>query len=161
MELYTVLHYCPSHLIESAKMLVFFEHLITRHSLKTLVAATMNNIAPRADKMIGDFSSMNMWYQNLDNIYKFALGPLLATFSTTKQLGLLKTLNPPFLSDYDQQGDKEDYKGAFSLPGKDPPTTNLFSQVVVWLKSVTRLILTSTPFLILPSFPFAHSRQAW
>ena len=92
----------------------------------------MNSIPPRADEMIQDFSSIKMWYQKLVNIYKFALGPLLATFSTTKQLGLLKTLNPPFLSDYDQQGDREDYKGASSLPGKDPPTTKLFfSQMVV------------------------------
>ena len=162
MELYTVLHYCPSHLVESSKMFVFFEHLITHHSLKTLLAATMNSIAPRADKMIRDFSSINMWYKKLDNIYKFALGPLLATFSTTKQLGLLRTLTPPFLSDYDQRGDKEDCKEASFLPGKDPPTAKLISsQVVVWLISATHLILILTPCLLLPSFPFVHSRQAW
>ena len=50
-ELFTALCDCPEHLIESAKMFFFFEHLIKHHSLDTLIASTINNIAPRAEKI--------------------------------------------------------------------------------------------------------------
>ena len=45
-------------------------------------------------------------YESLDEIYNFALGPVLASFSTTKQLEMMKTLKPPFLDDYNHgEGD--------------------------------------------------------
>ena len=135
IELYTVLHSCPIHLVESAQMFVFFEHLITHHSLKTLVAATMNNIKPRADEKIQDFSSIDLWYQKLDEVYNFALGPVLAAFSTTKQLRTMRTLKPPFLMSVDNKDeDGQNCKGDSCLSGKDPSSTKLQTcQVVIFL----------------------------
>ena len=124
IELYSVLKYCPSQLIESAKMFVFFEHLITHHSLETVIAATINNIAPRAGNWIQDFSSINMWYHKLDLIYNFDLGPALAAFSTTKEQEMLRKLKPPFLDDYNQHGDGQDCKEASCISGNDPPFKN-------------------------------------
>ena len=96
-ELFTALRDCPEHLNESAKMFFFFEHLIKHHSLETLIASTMNNIAPRADKSIKDFSSVNMWYRRLDEIFDFELDTALDGFSTTSQQMWMRMANPPFL----------------------------------------------------------------
>ena len=125
IELYSVLHYCPNYVVDAAKMFVFFEHLLTHHSLETVIAATMNNIAPRADKRIKDFSSMNMWYIKLDKIFNFALGPVLATFSTTEQLEILTKMKPPFLDDFSRPGDGYDCKGSVCLSGKDLKSAHL------------------------------------
>ena len=97
-ELFTILRDCPDHLIESAKMFFFFEHLIKTHSLETLIASTMNNIAPRADKNIMDSSSVNLWYTRLDEFFDFELGPVFDAISTSKQRGALRHMNPPFLA---------------------------------------------------------------
>ena len=104
-ELYTALRDCPEHLIESAKMFFFFEHLIKHHSLETLIASTMNSIAPRADKNMKDFFSVDLWYKRLDEVYDFKLGPALNAFSTIKQKDLMKGLDPPFLMD--ENGEKK------------------------------------------------------
>ena len=95
--LLTALRDCPEHLIESAKMFFFFENLIKHYSLQTLIASTMNNIAPRADKKIKDFSSVNMWYRRLDEIFDFELGSALEAFSTSTQQMWMKISNPPFM----------------------------------------------------------------
>ena len=111
-ELYSILHYCSKNLGDAAKMFVFFEHLITHHSLETVIAATMNSIPPRADKRMQDFSSINMWYKQLDKIYNFALGPVQAMFSSTKELKILNKLKPPFLDGFNQHGYGQECKEA-------------------------------------------------
>ena len=117
-ELFTALCDCPEHLIESAKMFFFFEHLIKHHSLETLTASTMNNIAPRADKNIKHFTSINLWYTRLDEIFDFELGAVLDAFSTTKQKGLMKGLNPPFLMDENGKKKKVPYTSGDNLFNK-------------------------------------------
>ena len=93
-------------------MFFFFEHLIKHHSLETLIASTMNSIAPRADKNIKDISSVNLWYTRLDEIFDFELGAALEAFSTTNQQNLMKALKPPFLLD-----GKQEKKGMCHLSG--------------------------------------------
>ena len=44
-ELYSIIK-CPFHLTEAAKLSQFFRHLLTSHSLNTVVASTMRNIQP-------------------------------------------------------------------------------------------------------------------
>ena len=111
-ELFTALRDCPEHLNESAKMFFFFEHLIKHHSLETLIASTMNNIKPRADKTINDFSSVNMWYRRLDEIFDFELDSALEAFSTSNQQISMRFLNPPFLMD-----EKKEKKNVSHLSG--------------------------------------------
>ena len=97
IELLTILQDCSSHLVESVKMGFFFEDLITHHSLETVIASTMNSIRPRANKtMLEDFSSVNMWYNKLDDIFKFSLGDELSALTSTKQQRLLSDESPPF-----------------------------------------------------------------
>ena len=94
-ELYSVLKDYSNTSIESAKMFIFFESLIMHHSLETLIASTVNTITPRANN-VQDYSSINMWYNKLDDVFKFDLGPAIAIFSTTKQQDQMAVLGPPF-----------------------------------------------------------------
>ena len=51
---YSALTYCPDHLLETATLSVFFESLLDSESLRSVVAATMHNIQPRAGNRIKD-----------------------------------------------------------------------------------------------------------
>ena len=97
LELYSYLHYCQSQVVEAARLSVFFEALLSDQSLMTVVASTVNNIQPRAGDKLQDLTAMNMWFEQLDNRLNFSLGPLLIALSSTKELEMLKELDPPFL----------------------------------------------------------------
>ena len=97
LELYSYLHYCQSDVVEAAQLSVFFEALLSNHSLGTLVASTMNNLQPRVGHNLLDLTSMNMWFEQLDKEFDFSLGLVLAALSTTTELKRLKDLDPPFL----------------------------------------------------------------
>ena len=60
MELYSINHYCPEKLTEAAKLYSFFENLLSKENLPTVVAATMHNIQPRAGDNVKDFEAINM-----------------------------------------------------------------------------------------------------
>ena len=95
-ELYSILQ-CPQQLVESAKLSALFESLLTNHSLNTVVAATMENIQPRAGDNIKDFTAINMWYERLDERYNFSLGSNILPLLTSDNLRQLGTLDPPYL----------------------------------------------------------------
>ena len=99
-KLFSVLHYCPQHLVESAKLSAFFGSLLKVHSLETVLAATMHNLQPRASDNIKDFTTMNMWFDRLSKRYNFSLGPAIIGMSTTEQLSDLAKLDPPYLKEY-------------------------------------------------------------
>ena len=84
-------------MVEAAKLAVLFESLLTNQNLNTVVAATMENIQPRADDNIKDFTAINMWYERLDERYNFSLGSNILPLLTTDNLKQLETLTPPFL----------------------------------------------------------------
>ena len=98
-QLLSAIWYCPHNMVESAKLSVFFESLLTNHSLEKVVTATMNSIQPRAGDTIQDFTAINMWYEELDRRYNFSIGPIVAALLTSEQLNQLKGLYPPFLYD--------------------------------------------------------------
>ena len=100
-QLYAAMHYCPSHLVEAAKLSHFFESLLlANHNLNTVVAATMNSIQPRAGESIEDFTAVNMWYERLDKRYNFSFGPVILPLLTADNLEQLARLDPPYLRDY-------------------------------------------------------------
>ena len=96
MQLYLVLLVCPRTLIETAKLAVMFESLITNENLNTVVAATMHNIQPRAGDNIKDFTAINMWYQRLDEKYNFSLVDAILPLMTTDDMKQMEKLTPPF-----------------------------------------------------------------
>ena len=98
-EFYSALYYCPDHLLEAARLSVFFESLISSHSLRTVVAATMHNIQPRAADRIRDFTAINNWYRYLDDRFNLSLGPAIFNLFTSEELAKLTALQPPFLDD--------------------------------------------------------------
>ena len=98
-EFYSALYYCPDHLLEAARLSVFFESLISSHSLRTVVAATMHNIQPRAADRIRDFTAINNWYRFLDGRFNLSLGPAIFNIFTSEELAKLGALQPPFLDD--------------------------------------------------------------
>ena len=99
LELYSVIHNCPSHLEEAAKLSIFFESLLTNDNLNSVVAATMENIQPRAGDNIKDFTAINMWYERLDERYNFSLGSNILPLMTTDNLEQLAALDPPFMKE--------------------------------------------------------------
>ena len=100
VELFSYIHSCEKKMVEAAKLSVFFEKLLTDHTLETIVASTMNNMQPRVGDKLDDLTAMNMWFEHLDKKLNFSLGPLLIGLSSTSQLKRLKELNPPFLRKY-------------------------------------------------------------
>ena len=85
-KLLAVILHCPDHLVEAAKLSFFFKTLLTNHSLETVVAATMNSIQPRAGDTILDFSTVNMWYDRLDQMYNFSIFLILTALYTNALL---------------------------------------------------------------------------
>ena len=98
-ELYTALHDCPGKLIEASKLSTMFESLLTEHNMNTVVAATMENIQPRAGDNIKDFTAINMWYERLDERYNFSLGPNILPLMNSENMKQLKTLTPPYMKE--------------------------------------------------------------
>ena len=87
-------------MVEAAQLSIFFEDLLTNHCLGTLVTSTMNNLQPRVGDNLLDLTPMNMWFEHLDKKLNLSLGPLLIDLSTTKELEMLKDLDPPYLRRY-------------------------------------------------------------
>ena len=101
VELYAALHNCSDKLKEAAKLSEFYESLLTNENLNTVMTATMHNIPPRAGDNIKDFTTINMWYQRLDERYNFSLGSKILPLMTTKILTQTVALDPPFLRKYE------------------------------------------------------------
>ena len=105
-ELFAVMK-CPyARTGEAAKMLQLFKHLLTSHSLKTVVASTIRNIQPMAGDAVKDFTAINMWYERLDSRYNFSLGPAILPLLRTDNLTQLAKLDPPYLKDFKASIDK-------------------------------------------------------
>ena len=119
MKLYSVVHNCPRYLEEAAKLSLFFETLLTNHSLNTVVAAILHSVQPRAGNSIKDFTAVNMWYERLDKRYNLSLGPSILGLMTTETLTQLKTLDPPYLEDYKESIHEHEDESMSSLFGKE------------------------------------------
>ena len=59
----------------------------------------MHNIQPRAGDNIKDFTAINMWYERLDERYKFSLGPVILPLMTMDNLEQLENVDPPFMKE--------------------------------------------------------------
>ena len=99
MQLYSIIHSCPSNLVEAAKLSLFFENLLTNHSLNSVVAATMHSIQPMAGDNVKDFTAVNMWYERLARRYNFSLGSNIHGLLTSEKLKNLLALDPPYMKD--------------------------------------------------------------
>ena len=101
--MYEVVRFCPDHQHEATRLSVLFQHLLTEHSLGTVVAATFNNV-DASD--IQDNTTMNMWhkylYKELDSRFNFSLGQSVIALSTVDQLKELAKLDPPYLDKYEE-----------------------------------------------------------
>ena len=106
------------HLVETAKLSALFESLLTNHNLNTVVAATMENIQPRAGDNIKDFTAINMWYERLDERYNFSLGSNILPLMTTDNVIQLETLDPPFMKEIKAMINDTQHGNLSSLYGK-------------------------------------------
>ena len=96
-QLYSTVHYCPSTPAEAAKLSLFFVNLLTSHSLKEVVSATLQSIQPKAGNILENFSAMNKWYHQLERRYNLStLGLIVNALSSNEQLKGLNQLNSPF-----------------------------------------------------------------
>ena len=100
-QMYEALQFCPDHQDEGKRLALFFESLMTNHSLETAVAATFNNVD---DSDIQDHTTINLWqkylYKELDSRFNFSLGQRVIAISTIEQLQELAKLGPPYLDQY-------------------------------------------------------------
>ena len=117
-ELYSVVLFCPDHLVEGAKLSLLFETLLQKQNLRTVVAATMQNIQPRAGDNIKDFTAINMWYKRLDKRFNFSLGPAIFPLMTSDNLTQLEALDPPYMKNNDASTHKISYDNVSKLLGK-------------------------------------------
>ena len=99
IELFSIMEY-PFQVAEEAKLSQFFRHLLTNHSLNTVVASSMRNLQPLAGDDVKNFTLINMWYERLDERYNFSLGANILPLMTSENLKQLGTLDTPFLQDY-------------------------------------------------------------
>ena len=95
-ELFSIMK-CPFHVAEAAKLSHFFRHLLTNHTLYTVVASTLHNMQPMAGDNIKDFTAINMWYERLDKRYNLSFGPAILPLLKTEHLTQLAELHPPYL----------------------------------------------------------------
>ena len=106
-QMYEALHFCADHQDEGKRLSLFFESLLTGHTLGTVLASTFNNLEPRLDTGIQDYTAMTMWhnylYKELDTRYNFSLGPSVIVLSTSEQLQELARLEPPYLREFGGQ----------------------------------------------------------
>ena len=118
IELYSEVQNCPSHIVDAAKMSIFFEHLLNYHNLNTVVAATLHSIQPNANNSIEDFTAANMWYDRLDKRYNFSLGPVILPLLASDNLTQLAALDPPYLKDYKTLINEEGHENMSTIYGK-------------------------------------------
>ena len=98
-QLYSSIHYCPSTLAEAAKLSFFFGHLVTNHTLNTVISSTMQTIQPKSGSILQDFSAINKWYSELENRYNFSsLEVTITALSSEEQLKRLSKLGAPFVT---------------------------------------------------------------
>ena len=121
-QMYEALHFCPDHQDEGKRLSLFFESLLTNHSLGTVVAATFYNVEERQDSGIQDYTSMNMWhkylYKELDSRFNFTLGPSVVAISTVEQLKEMRKHDPLYLEQYEECIDQtETTCGKMNLSG--------------------------------------------
>ena len=108
--------YCQ--LIEATIPSSFFESLLINHNLNTVVAATMENIQPRAGDNIKDFTAINMWYERLDERYNFSLGSNIFPLMTSDNLKQLAMLDPPFMNKINSRINDVKFNNMASISGK-------------------------------------------
>ena len=116
-ELFSIMK-CFPHVTEEAKLSHFFRHLLTNHTLNTVVASTMRNIQPMAGDNIKDFTALNMWYERLDKRYNLSFGPVILPLMETEHLTLLARLDPPYLKDFKDNIDEQQPHNLSTMFGK-------------------------------------------
>ena len=123
LDLYSVLHYCPSKLVEAAKLAALFESILIEENLNTVVAATVHNIQPGANDNVKDFTEINKWYKMLNERYNLTLAPNIYPLLMPDDLSQLKLLLPPFITgkdledgiDFTRYGKKSTHLSTFNM----------------------------------------------
>ena len=108
IELFSIMEY-PFQVAEEAKLSQFFRHLLTNHSLNTVVASSMRNLQPLAGDDVKNFTLINMWYERLDERYNFSLGSIILPLLGSENLTQLAKLDPLNLKDFKATIEKHQY----------------------------------------------------
>ena len=129
-ELFSIMKSCSDvqTLHDHAKMSLFFRHLVTDHNLNTVIASTMRNIQPMAEKYTKNLKAINMWYDRLDKRYNLSLGPVILPLMKTDNLTQLAKLDPPYLKDFKANIDGHHYDPIYLFYGKIPGCKNVDAQ---------------------------------
>ena len=100
-KLFFVIHHCFETLQESVKLSMFYEDLLKKQSLRTIVLATMNNVLPRTEA-IEDFTGMVEFFDELDRMFDFThnLTQSMIAISAKDQLHDMAHIGMPFIDDY-------------------------------------------------------------
>ena len=99
--LYSVLLYCPEE--ETLKIFQFLHELISSHSPRTIIQATVNTI--QSDGILKTYNRnfLGQYYQTLDKIFNFQLGKILLALSSTIEIRNMMEKNFPYFLQYREQ----------------------------------------------------------
>ena len=100
-KLFFVLHYYLHTLEESAKLSIFYDDLLRKQNLRTIVQATLDNVLPGTEA-IKHFDGMVEFFNELDRIYDFTkdLTPSMMAILSLDQLEELTQIGMNFLDAY-------------------------------------------------------------
>ena len=103
IEIFSLLHFCPSALlVDAVKLGLFFEELLEMHSMRTVVMAIMIAIKPEAVSTNESIRLLYEFFNKLDDEYDFQLGPTLLSLSSASQLEQMLKLDLPYLKEHKQ-----------------------------------------------------------
>jgi hypothetical protein len=92
IKMYNFLAFCPEGLLEAVKLVKFHDELLTNHSARSIIQATMNNLMPDTITSVENSRHMEQFYEKLDSHFGFTHGiSLLASATMTDMEEILET----------------------------------------------------------------------
>ena len=101
-KLFAVILYCPKHVVESAKLAVFYGTILTNQSLRTIIQSTMNNMNPKYNTTTFSLATIKEFYKNLDSVYNFNLGSVSVALLAKETLAAVLDQTPPYMGNHTQ-----------------------------------------------------------
>ena len=98
---FSILHFCPPpNIMEAVQLGFFYYELLSRHHMRTVTFAAINNILRRKGGVIYNRYLFHDFINELDKIYNLTIGPSLLALASKSQLKDLEKENYPFLEDF-------------------------------------------------------------
>ena len=95
IKIFSVLHYCPNYVVEANKIAIFYEHILEKKSLRTIIQTTMNLMNPEYETE--NMKTVKAFFGEMDKIFNFSLESALIALTNTEDLKNLMNESLPYL----------------------------------------------------------------